>query len=132
MAMENTSECAQCGQKLLGRTYKRFCGDYCRNNFNRHQRQQNRIPLPPDAAAIIEIIKHNYQLIGKRKGLVENEIISCDIESLTNRGFNPDFYTSIHTDKTGNQWCCIFDWCFQISGDTINIKDFPEVLARTP
>lgn len=128
MAMENINECAQCGQKLLGRTDKRFCGDYCRNSYNRHQRQQNRIPLPPQAAAVIEIIKHNYQLIGRKESLGDDETISCDLGSLTSRGFIRDFYTSLHTDKTGNQWYCVFDWCFHISGSQVEIKDFPEVI----
>ena len=35
-------ECAECGHKLVGRTDKKFCNDYCRNSFNnkRYRKEQ--------------------------------------------------------------------------------------------
>ena len=128
--MESMNECAHCGHKLLGRTDKRFCGDACRNTFNRIQRQQKHIPLPAEAAAILEILKRNYQLIGHKAGLEEKEALSCDLGGLTSRGFNPNFYTSTYADNNGNQWHCVFNWCFRILGDQVEMKDFPEIFSK--
>ncbi len=128
--MESINECAHCGHKLLGRTDKRFCGDACRNTFNRLQRQKQRIPLPAKAAAIIVVLKRNYQLIGHKTGLEENDTLLCDLGGLTSRGFNPNFYTSSHTDNNGNRWYCVFNCCFRVLGDQVEVKDFPEIFSK--
>jgi len=37
--MGNTTinTCKDCGEKLIGRSDKKYCNDYCRNNFNNKQ-----------------------------------------------------------------------------------------------
>jgi len=38
MPVLETKTCLACGEKLKGRIDKKFCNDYCRNNYNNQQK----------------------------------------------------------------------------------------------
>jgi hypothetical protein len=122
--------CEYCEKVLHGRVDMRFCNDTCRNQFNRRKRSQNKIHPHKNAADIVKIIKRNYEILkeGIPGQLREDEFIQCGTSELMQSGLNLKYYTG--SFSLGNQqWYCIFDRCYCISGDTTIIQDFPEQAA---
>ena len=80
--------CLECGDKIIGREDKKFCGDGCRNAFNNKLRKNYRIlcELNPE---------------GKTK-INRNTMIS--------KGFDFDYCTSILKTKTGNTYYFMYDY----------------------
>lgn len=98
--MEKT--CEECGEKIVGRTDKKFCSDYCRNAFH------NRINK--DSSNLIRntnnSLRKNYRILQE---LNPNDKISLPKSKLLAKGFNFEFFTSIYTTKTGNQYFFVYD-----------------------
>lgn len=101
--MQENSEkkCLECGEKIIGRTDKKFCSDQCRNTYN------NR--LNSDASNTVRninnILRKNRRILkelNKQSGktMVKKEIL------LTN-GFNLTYHTHTYTTKKGDtyQFC---------------------------
>jgi predicted nucleic acid-binding Zn ribbon protein len=119
--MDNTAKmiCEDCGKAVRGRNDKRFCDDTCRNNFNRRKKQAERIPIGPEALAIIRIIKRNYQLL-KYKYLEDSKNIYHPLDALLEKGFNPDYFTSTKVEYEELYYFC-FECGFRISEGRIHI-----------
>jgi predicted nucleic acid-binding Zn ribbon protein len=121
--------CQDCGKILHGRSDQRFCNDTCRNNFNRRKRKAEKIIPHENAAEIIRIIWKNYEILKNsyRHQMLTNEmIVFKGREHFIQSGINPKFFTSIHTDKNGLVWYCVFERCFTIGEEQGFVTDIPE------
>lgn len=128
--IESPSKCCEnCGKTLHGRSDQRFCNDTCRNNFNRKRRKAEKMVPHENAAEIINIIWKNYEIL---KGLYRNQIVENEMiifkgqEHLIQSGINPKFFTSVHTDKNGWIWYCVFERCFTMGEHQAFVNDIPE------
>ena len=94
--------CEECGEKIVGRTDKKFCSDYCRNAF--HNRMNK------DASNLIRntnnALRKNYRILQE---LNPGEKTSVPKTKLLQKGFNFELFTSIYTTKTGNQYFFVYD-----------------------
>jgi len=94
--------CPECGEKLLGRTDKKFCSDYCRNS---HHNKANK-----DSSNLIRNtnnqLRKNYRILEE---LNPTEKTTVPRTKLLTRGFDFEIFTSIYTTKTGNQYFFIYD-----------------------
>ena len=94
--------CPECGEKLLGRTDKKFCSDYCRNS---HHNKANK-----DTSNLIRntnnLLRKNYRILEE---LNPTEKTTVPRTKLLTKGFNFEFFTSIYTTKTGNQYFFVYD-----------------------
>jgi len=94
--------CPECGEKIIGRTDKKFCSDYCRNA---HHNNVNK-----DSSKLIRntnnLLRKNYRILQE---LNPNEKTSVSRTKLLAKGFNFEFFTSIYTTKTGNQYFFVYD-----------------------
>ena len=94
--------CPECGEKIIGRTDKRFCSDYCRNA---HHNKANK-----DSSQLIRntnnLLRKNYRILEE---LNPNDKTSVSRTKLLAKGFNFEFFTSIYTTKTGKQYFFIYD-----------------------
>lgn len=98
--------CEECGKEIHGRSDKRFCDDTCRNNFNRKKRQAEQVPIRESALEIIRTIKNNYQLL-KTKDQPPDIMISMPLKNLLEKGFNPNYFTSIREEDSE-----LYRFCF--------------------
>jgi predicted nucleic acid-binding Zn ribbon protein len=95
--------CLECGDKIIGREDKKFCGDGCRNAFNNKiNKDQNNL-----MRNINNKLRKNYRILcelnpeGKTK-INRNIMIS--------KGFDFDYCTSIGKTKTGNTCYFMYDY----------------------
>lgn len=104
---------------LGSRDDKRFCGDSCRNSFNKQKKAEGKLPVHKNKSEILKIIKRNYEFLRKHAPQEsENEYSYTEIERLKDwKEFNPKFYTSIKIIEN-RQWYFCFDLGFSIR-DTI-------------
>src|SRR5690606_17114940 len=95
-------ECLECGEKIIGRSDKKFCSDACRNAHNNS--------VNKDAKNLIRNINNrlrkNYRIL---------ETLNPEQKSKTTRtklmqlGFDSNYVTSIYTTKAGTVYYFVYD-----------------------
>lgn len=94
--------CLECGDKMVGREDKKFCGDGCRNAYNNKMNKDHTNLM----RNINNKLRKNYRVLselnpeGKTK-TTKNKLIS--------KGFDFDLITSVYTTKTGNTYYFVYD-----------------------
>ena len=90
-------ECLECGEKIIGRSDKKFCNDYCRNAYNNKLNvgDKNLVRNTNNA------LKKNYKILCELNSTGKTKIARSTLE---NKRFDFNLFTSIYTTKTGNQY----------------------------
>jgi hypothetical protein len=106
MAAEIKSRlCLNCNKAVKGRTDKKFCDDFCRNNYN-NQLKSNTINL----------VRNINNALGKNRRILENlfvageEMAKTNKDKLLQKGFQFKYITHTYTNKKGN----IYFFCYDI------------------
>jgi predicted nucleic acid-binding Zn ribbon protein len=99
--------CHSCGNPLRGRVDKKFCNDYCRNNFNNEQKTRNRY------SPVIRNI--NNALLKNRRILAtvltdQMETARANRDKLLRLGFHFGYQTHVYTTKTGRSYYYCYDY----------------------
>lgn len=102
-----TKKCLACGATLRGRVDKKFCNDYCRNNYNNLRKQkESQSPL---------VRNINATLLKNRK-LLESllpageETARANKDKLQRLGFHFKYFTHVYTTKTGKTYNYCYDY----------------------
>lgn len=94
--------CPECGEKIVGRTDKKFCSDYCRNSFNNS--------LNKDSKNLVRNVNNklrkNYRILEE---LNPEEKTKVPKSKLVDKGFSFEYFTNIYTTKTGNTYYFVYD-----------------------
>ena len=99
------SLCITCGKPVKGRTDKKFCNDYCRNNYN-NQLKSNKINL----------VRNINNALGKNRRILEGlfadgeEMAKITRDKLLQKGFQFKYITHTFTNKKGN----IYFFCYDL------------------
>jgi len=104
MTAEINKLCLTCSKPIKGRTDKKFCDDYCRNNYN-NQLKSNTINL----------VRNINNALGKNRRILENffgkeEMIKTTKDKLLEKGFQFKYITHTYTNKKGN----VYFFCYDI------------------
>lgn len=94
--------CLECGEKIVGRTDKKFCSDYCRNTYN------NKVD-PASKNMIRNInnrLKKNYRILEELNDVGKTKVTRS---KLLDHNFDFNYFTSIYTTKTGNTYYYVYD-----------------------
>lgn len=109
MLTNNTGKkaCLACGSIIKGRADKKFCNDYCRNNYNNLQKSKD------NYSSIIRNI--NNALLKNRKVLQsllppQEDLAKTTREKLLRLGFQFGYLTHIYTTKAGKQYFYCYDY----------------------
>lgn len=94
--------CLECGEKIVGRTDKKFCSDYCRNAYNNNLNKDNKNMV----RNVNNLLRRNYRILEE---LNPDGKIRITKAKLSAKGFNFDYFTSIYTTKTGNTYYFVYD-----------------------
>ena len=96
--------CLNCDKPVKGRTDKKFCDDYCRNNYN-NQLKSNTINL----------VRNINNALGKNRRILEDafnpndETVKISECKLLQKGFQFKYITHTFTNQKGNVYCFCYD-----------------------
>jgi predicted nucleic acid-binding Zn ribbon protein len=107
MTVSEIKKCLSCSKPLKGRADKKFCDDYCRNNYNNEQKSKG------NYSKLVRNI--NNALLKNRKVLesilpVNEETAKANKEKLQGLGFQFKYFTHQYTTKTGKTYYYCYDY----------------------
>lgn len=105
-ALAETRVCLDCGKPLKGRVDKKFCDDYCRNNYNNQQKAKG------THSSLVRNI--NNALLKNRKVLesilpADEETAKASKEKMIRLGFQFKYLTHTYTTKSGKTYFYCYD-----------------------
>jgi hypothetical protein len=107
-----TKTCLSCGKTLKGRSDKKFCDDYCRNNHNNALK-----------ATTNNVVRNINNALAKNRRILENLLPAEDMtkahkEKLLHAGFQFKYFTHTYANKKGNVYYFIYDYGYlPLEGD---------------
>jgi predicted nucleic acid-binding Zn ribbon protein len=96
--------CLNCTKPVKGRTDKKFCDDYCRNNYN-NQLKSNTINL----------VRNINNALGKNRRILDSHFSEGEGMAKTNKnnllqkGFQFKYITHTYTNKKGDTYFFCYD-----------------------
>ncbi len=95
--------CKSCGEKIIGRSDKKFCSDYCRNAYN------NILNKDPNnfVRRINHILRKNRRILAE---LNPHGKAKVRRDQLFEMGFNFNYFTNRYITKSGNDYHFIYDY----------------------
>ncbi len=107
MADIDIRNCLDCSKPLKGRIDKKFCDDYCRNNFNNRQKSRG------NHSSFVRNI--NSALLRNRRvleSILQNggETARASGDKLLRLGFYFKYFTHLYTTKNGKTYHYCYDY----------------------
>ncbi len=104
MTNSQTNICTFCSKPLRGRSDKKFCDDYCRNNYNNQLKSKSNN----------QVRNINNALLKNRRILLEifpggEEMVKVSKDKLIEKGFQFKYMTHQYTNKKGN----VYFFCYE-------------------
>ncbi len=94
--------CLECGEKVLGRSDKKFCNDYCRNAYNNKLDVGNKNLV----RNINNALKKNYKILTFLNPSGKTKISKRVLET---KGFYFEYFTSIYKTQAGKVYYYCYD-----------------------
>ncbi|MCY7309579.1 MAG: hypothetical protein LH619_02260 [Chitinophagaceae bacterium] len=101
----DTKNCLACDKSIKGRSDKKFCDDYCRNNYN----NQLKATTGTQIRLINNTLAKNYRIL---EALLagDKEIAKTTREQLLLKGFSFKYLTHIYTTKSGKTYYYCYEY----------------------
>jgi hypothetical protein len=114
MPVSGAKTCLSCNKALKGRIDKKFCDDYCRNNFNNQQKAKG------SYSSYVRNI--NNTLLKNRKILDSilpegEETAKANKDTLQRVGFHFKYFTHTYTTKSGKTYFYCYDYGYLPTGN---------------
>lgn len=96
--------CLACGKALKGRADKKFCDDYCRNNYNNRQNSDQS-----------NYVRNINNMLRRNRRILEEQIPPGEKmkkmprEKLVSEGFNFKYHTHQYTNQKGQVYFFNYD-----------------------
>ncbi|MEO6683556.1 MAG: hypothetical protein ABIN48_12110 [Ginsengibacter sp.] len=96
--------CNDCQKPLRGRTDKKFCNHFCRNNYNNQLKSDTN-----------NLVRNINNALGKNRRILESffegeeELAKTTQEKLFEKGFLFKYFTHTYTNKKGNIYFFVYD-----------------------
>ena len=96
---KDSKACLACGKPIKGRSDKKFCDDYCRNNYNNQ--------LKAGAGSRVRLINNT---LAKNLRILQallpedKELAKATRDQFLLKGFQFKYFTHIYTTKTGKTY----------------------------
>ncbi|TDX86807.1 DUF2116 family Zn-ribbon domain-containing protein [Epilithonimonas xixisoli] len=102
-----TQTCPECGDKIIGRSDKKFCSDACRNAFNNKQNKNSTNYM----RNVNNRLRKNYRILAEYNSEGKTKITKLKLQSAD---FDFDYVTQIVTYKNGSQYFFVYDQGYKI------------------
>ena len=101
----DTKKCLACDKSIKGRSDKKFCDDYCRNNYN----NQLKATTGTQIRLINNTLAKNYRIL---EALLagDKEIAKTTREQLLLKGFSFKYLTHIYTTKSSKTYYYCYEY----------------------
>lgn len=101
------NNCLECGEKIVGRTDKKFCNDGCRNAYNnKHNKDSTNL-----MRNINNKLRKNYRILSK---LNVDGKTKTTRQKLVSLGFNFDYITQYVVYKNGSDYSFVYDQGYKL------------------
>lgn len=97
--------CINCGRTLRGRVDKKFCDDYCRNNYNNRQNSDENNLI----RNINNILRKNRRLLSQILGS-EYESKKIPKQKILDAGFNFQYITHLYRTQKDQVYYFVYDY----------------------
>lgn len=94
--------CPECGNRIIGRSDKRFCSDACRNAHNNSKNKDTKNLIRNTNNRL----RKNYRILEALNTKAKTKVLK---ETLLRKGFSFDYITGIYTTKAGAQYHYLYD-----------------------
>jgi predicted nucleic acid-binding Zn ribbon protein len=107
LSVADTKTCLACGKPLKGRIDKKFCDDYCRNNYNNQQKSK---------AGHSNFVRNINNALLKNRKILESlltdseETAKANKDKLLRLGFQFKYLTHIYTTRTGKTYYYCYEY----------------------
>ncbi|WP_185288573.1 hypothetical protein [Chryseobacterium lactis] len=102
--------CLECGEKIIGRSDKKFCNDACRNAYNNKQNKDSTNLM----RNVNNKLRKNYRILVEINTDGKTKITRSKLESL---GFDFDYFTNLKVYKNGSEYKFIYDYGYKLLED---------------
>jgi len=94
--------CPECGEKIVGRTDKKFCSDYCRNAHNNNINKDNTNLV----RNINNQLRKNFRILEELNPIDKTRTSKAKLQA---KDFSFEYFTSIYTTKYGTVYYFVYD-----------------------
>lgn len=109
--MEEDKKCLYCHKKLLGRSDKKFCNDYCRNAFN----NQIKGSVNNTVRNINNKLKRNRNILEQMLHGEQNK--KAHKEHFNKEGFHFDYHTHTLKNQKGDTYFFCYEYGYLQTGE---------------
>ncbi|WP_294198392.1 hypothetical protein [Chryseobacterium sp. sg2396] len=103
-------ECLECGEKIIGRSDKKFCNDACRNAYNNKQNKDSNNLM----RNINNKLRKNYRILTEVNIEGKTKVARAKLVGL---GFDFEFFTNLRVYKNGSEYKFIYDYGYKLLDD---------------
>lgn len=104
-------ECLECGEKIIGRSDKKFCNDSCRNTYNNHQNKNSSNLM----RNVNNRLRKNYRILGENR-FTDGKAKTTKTK-LSAEGFDFEYFTNFKVYKNGAEYRFVYDIGFKFLED---------------
>lgn len=109
---KNKRICCYCGSELEGRSDKKFCDDYCRNNYYYKVNAQRTSYVKK----VNSILQRNQKILHSFCGYGRVLVDKCELVSL---GFDFEYFTNIYKTKKGVDYFVVYDYAYSVVNENM-------------
>ena len=98
--------CKECNAKMVGRSDKKFCDDFCRNTFNNRQNRD-----------YSNLMRTTHNTLRRNHRILMNTLLKVNnlsVSELAGLGFEFGYCTSMHKEKDGQPKHIVYDLVYEI------------------
>jgi predicted nucleic acid-binding Zn ribbon protein len=106
---KESKNCLACDKPIKGRSDKKFCDDYCRNNYNNQLK-----------ASDSELVRLINNTLSKNRRILQaflppdKDTAKATRDQLLLKGFSFTYITHVYTTKTGNTYYYCYDYAYRL------------------
>lgn len=103
-----TRDCLACGKSMKGRTDKKYCDDFCRNNYNNELKHKDNTKFVRN---VNNTLRHNRKILCEMlEKVAPEEKLTLARNHLVQAGFNFKYITHTYTNKKDSVYFFCYDY----------------------
>lgn len=103
--------CLECGEKIIGRSDKKFCNDSCRSAYNNKKNKDSSILM----RNINNKLRKNFRILSQQKFVDGKAKVTK--QNLFIDGFDFTYFTHFKVYKNGSEYRFVYDIGYKILED---------------